>query len=181
MTEIVEQKIYLLFFSSVLYTPIVKSLIAPRALMLASFIFSFIAIAFSCYKISSPLSILAIITLSNFLYSILFLPSGISICVAISLHNLFLRQPHLSHYAESQILLSYKRILPVRSFGIRSRATYSFYPLHNSAEFYLCLAIAFPVFGGDKIMCLYICIQPYICNFIYIIPLKVSNHNGDSP
>lgn len=23
-------------------------------------------------------------------------------------------------------------------------------------------------------MCLYICIQPYICNFIYIIPLKFS-------
>ncbi len=50
---------------------------------------------------------------------------------------------HLSHYAESQILLSYKKILPVRSFGIRSSATYSFYPLHNSAEFYLYPAIAF--------------------------------------
>ena len=33
--------------------------------------------------------------------------------------------------------------LPVRSFGIRSSTTYSFYPLHNSAEFYLCPAIAF--------------------------------------
>ena len=36
-------------------------------------------------------------------------------------------------------------------------------------------------FEKDKIMCLYICIQPYICNFIYIIPLKFSTHNGDSP
>ena len=50
---------------------------------------------------------------------------------------------HLSHYAESQILLSYKKALPVRSFGIRSSTTYSFYPLHNSAEFYLYPAIAF--------------------------------------
>ena len=100
MTEIVEQKIYLLFFSSVLYTPIVKSLIAPRALMLASFIFSFIAIAFSCYKISSPLSILAIITLSNFLYSILFLPSVSILLLAVFFYyfsnkNLPERQPHL--------------------------------------------------------------------------------------
>jgi len=31
----------------------------------------------------------------------------------------------------------------VRSFGIRSSTTYSFYPLHNSAEFYLDPAIAF--------------------------------------
>lgn len=31
----------------------------------------------------------------------------------------------------------------MRSFGIRSSTTYSFYPLHNSAEFYLDPAIAF--------------------------------------
>ena len=73
----------------------------------------------------------------------IFQQTGISICVAMSLHNLFLRYPHLSHYVESQILLSYKKILPVRSFGIHSSATYSFYPLHNSAEFYLYPAIAF--------------------------------------
>jgi hypothetical protein len=48
----------------------VKSLVAPKAVTLASVMFSLRASSFTCSRISSPLSIRATILSSNLLYSI---------------------------------------------------------------------------------------------------------------
>ena len=44
---------------------------------------------------------------------------------------------------KEKIIIEMKEVFKEIPFGIRSSTTYSFYPLHNSAEFYLDPAIAF--------------------------------------
>lgn len=59
---------------------------------------------------------------------------------------------------------------------------WTFYLTKCATSFYNArFKITFPILRRDEGMCLYIGVQPYICNLIYIFFPQFSNHNGDTP